>query len=134
VLYVTVTDTEDFAALDAGNVSIDVSEAFSAVDVAELTEYFPEDEPFGLVESATVIDSVVDLTPYKFRPPGIAGERDMTHPLWRRIRHEVGLAVMKIGGLYRQVRNPGEAENGGGHRDLSRGACVHRGSGDEDCP
>jgi hypothetical protein len=108
-LFVTLTGTESFSATDAANapdVALTDSEGLAAADAATLTKAFPDTETFSLVDAATAL-SVIDLTPYKFRPPSVEGERDNTHPLWRRLRHPVGLAVLKIGGLYKQVANPG---------------------------
>lgn len=51
-------------------------------------------------------DGLVLMT-YRFATPSIAGERDISHPLWRRLRHDVGVAVLLIDGFYRQVQNPG---------------------------
>lgn len=44
---------------------------------------------------------------YRFVTPSIPGVRDLSHPLSRRLRHDVGVAVLLIGGFYTQVQNPG---------------------------
>lgn len=81
----------------------DSGAAADAATLQRIYDLYPAAELGSGVDAATVLN----LTPCIFRPPSIEGPRDRSHPLWRRIPHPVGVAVLKTGGLYRQVRNVG---------------------------